>query len=92
MDNKTTTVVSKLLEYFEQQLRIQRTSNIKYSTEEALLDAVDVCKNAIKVERQQIEEAYQSGGTNALKYIRDYPIYVTKEEYYNQKYTQKNQN
>lgn len=43
-------------------------------------------------ERQQIEEAYQSGGTNALKYIRDYPIYVTKEEYYNQKYTQKNQN
>ena len=46
----------------------------------------------LEKERQQIEEAYQSGGTNALKYIRDYPIYVTKEEYYNQKYTQKNQN
>ena len=33
MDNNGTTVVSKLIEYFEQQLRIQRTSNIKYSTE-----------------------------------------------------------
>ena len=29
MDNNGATVVSKLIENFEQQLRIQRTSNIK---------------------------------------------------------------
>lgn len=43
-------------------------------------------EQAIAKERQQIEEAYQSGGRNALKYPRDYPRHVTKEEYFNQTY------
>ena len=43
-------------------------------------------------ERQQIEEAYQSGGRNALKYPRDYPRHVTKEEYFNQTYQNTQQN
>ena len=91
MDNNGTTVVSKLIEYFEQQLRIQRTSNIKYSTEEALLDAVDVCKNAIKVERQQIEEAHQNGfycGNDVANGLL--PEHSSSSDYYNQTYTQNN--
>jgi len=81
MDKKQTTIMSKMVEYFEQQLSIQRTSNIKYSTEEALLDAVDVCKNAIKIERQQIEEAFVAGderGTNNIPF--------NAEQYFNQTY------
>ncbi len=40
--------LSKLIEYFEQQLRLQRSSEIKYTTEDALVDAIDVCKNIVK--------------------------------------------
>ncbi len=51
-----------------------------------------VTQEALKKERQQIEEAYQSGGRNALKYPRDYPRHVTKEEYFNQTYQNTQQN
>lgn len=40
--------LEKLIEYFEQQLKMQRESQIKYTGEEAYFDAVDVCKNALK--------------------------------------------
>lgn len=44
--------LEKLIEYFEQQLNLQRSSEIKYTGEEAYFDAVDVCKNALKSLRQ----------------------------------------
>ncbi len=40
--------VHKLKEYFEQQLSLQRSSEIKYTGEEAYFDAVDVCNNTLK--------------------------------------------
>jgi len=40
--------LEKLLEYFEQQLNLQRSGEIKYTGEEAYFDAVDVCKNELK--------------------------------------------
>jgi NTP pyrophosphatase (non-canonical NTP hydrolase) len=53
MINKT--AIQKLIEYFEQQLSLQRSSEIKYTTEEALVDAIDVCKNAQKT--KEIEQS-----------------------------------
>jgi len=43
------TVVQELKEYFEQQLRLQISSKIKYTAEEALLDAIQVCENAFYI-------------------------------------------
>ena len=49
------TAIQELIEYFEQQLRLQCSGEIKYTTEEALLDAIEVCKNAqITKEKEQI--------------------------------------
>lgn len=48
-----------LIEYFEQQLRLQRESKIKYTGEEAYFDALDVCKNTLKAKQPtplQVEE------------------------------------
>lgn len=46
--------LEKLIEYFEQQLKLQRESKIKYTGEEAYFDSVDVCKNALKALRKGI--------------------------------------
>ena len=48
--------IEKLINYFEQQLRLQRSSEIKYTGEEAYFDAVDVCKNALKSDISQPKE------------------------------------
>lgn len=53
--------ITTLLEYFEQQLSLQRESHIKYTGEEALVDAIDVCKNIKSVEVQQIKDAFNQG-------------------------------
>lgn len=50
--NNMENTLEKLIEYFEQQLRSQRESDIKYTGEEAYFDSVDVCKNALKALRQ----------------------------------------
>ena len=56
------TVLQELIKYFEQQLSLQRESNIKYTGEEAFFDALEVCKNAFKTkEKQQIIDAYNQG-------------------------------
>ncbi len=56
------TAVGGLIEYFEQQLRLQRSSEIKYTTEEALVDAIDVCKNTQRtIEKKQIMDAHDNG-------------------------------
>lgn len=47
------TAIQELKEYFEQQLRLQRRSEIKYTTEEALVDAIEVCRNAITTKEKQ---------------------------------------
>ncbi len=59
MANKT--AARMLMEYFSQQLRLQRDSKFKHTTEEALVDAIDVCRNAIEVEKKQIAYAYNAG-------------------------------
>lgn len=60
MSNKT--ALKELIEYFEQQLRLQRSSEIKYTTEEALVDVIQVCKNAQKTkEKEQLINAYNQG-------------------------------
>jgi hypothetical protein len=74
------TAVEHLIEYFEQQLRLQRESKIKYTAEEAYIDALDVCKNAYNTkEKQQIIEAYNEGHV-ANKYKAD------SEQYYNEQF------
>lgn len=55
------TAISGLIEYFEQQLRLHRSSEIKYTTEEALVDAISVCNNSKPKEKEQNEEAYKKG-------------------------------
>lgn len=56
------TVVKELLEYFEQQLRLHRSSEIKYTTEEAWVDAINIYKNALKTkEAEQIKAAFNQG-------------------------------
>jgi hypothetical protein len=40
--------LEKLIEYFEQQLRLQRSNEIKYTAEDAYIDVIDVCKNVLK--------------------------------------------
>lgn len=84
MDNKQTTVLAKLVEYFEQQLRIAKERKIKYKEEDALSDAIDVCKRAIKMERKQM--------IDFAKYCSKNTDYATSyEDCYNQTYTQKQQ-
>jgi len=57
------TAMQELKSYFEQQLSLQQThGEIKQSTEDTLLDAIEVCKNIINTkEKQQIIEAHESG-------------------------------
>lgn len=55
------TAIQKLIEYFQQQLDLQKTSEIKYTTEEAFVDAIDICKNSLKIEKEQIKEAFNVG-------------------------------
>jgi predicted DNA-binding protein YlxM (UPF0122 family) len=52
MENKT--IVQQLKGYFEQQLSLHEDGEIKYTTKEALEDAVEVCKKAISVEKKQL--------------------------------------
>ena len=60
MSNKNKTVVAELIEYFEQQLSLHRSSEIKYTTEEALVDAIQICKNALKTkEKSQIINTFK---------------------------------
>jgi len=77
MDNKQTTI-QKLMSAIEKDVKTKVRIPISFFYE--------MLKDALPKERQQIEEAYQSGGRNALKYPRDYPRHVTKEEYFNQTY------
>lgn len=63
-------VIEKLIVYFEQQLSLQRSSEIKYTGEEAYFDAVDVCKNAIKIKNRQPKE--DKSLREALEWILDF--------------------
>lgn len=56
------TVLQELIKYFEQQLSLQRESNIKYTGEEAFFDALEICRNAFKTkEKKQLINAYNKG-------------------------------
>jgi hypothetical protein len=60
MSNKT--VLENLKEYFEQQLSLHSSGEIKYTTEEVLIDAIQVCHNAKETkEREQIEKVFADG-------------------------------
>jgi len=61
------TATQHLVNYFEQQLRLQRSSEIKYTTEEALIDAISVCKNAIEVEKSNIIQAFEDASLDVDK-------------------------
>lgn len=76
MDNKT--AITELMEIVEMDANngVEISMGVFYK----------MLQDALPKERQQIEEAYQSGGRNALKYPIDYPRHVTKEEYFNQTY------
>ena len=78
------TVISELIEYFEQQLRLHRSSEIKYTTEEAWCDAIGICNNSIKIEKQQIKDANIAGmefiPCDTNRYEED------SENYYSQTY------
>jgi hypothetical protein len=72
------TAVQELKLYFEQQLSIHLSNEIKYTTKEALSDAIQICENCINTkEKQQIIDAYidgvtgDSGAVNAEQYYNE---------------------
>ena len=69
------TAMQELKKYFEQQLKLHINNEIKYTTEEALVDAIQVCKNAINTkEKEQIIDACDI----------DKRSYDNAEQYYNE--------
>ena len=83
------TAISKLINYFEQELRLHKTGEYKFTVEEKLFDAIEVCKNAIKLEKQQIKDAYNQGyregelnGELADPEHKDISEFVNAEQYY----------
>jgi hypothetical protein len=94
MSNKT--AIQELIEYFEQQLRLQRSSEFKYTTEEALVDAIQVCKNAQKTkEKGQIKNAFNQGyrdgeiDSQSMANDKDVSAFENAENYYNNKFNNK---
>jgi len=78
------TAMQEAILYFEQQLSLQRTSKIKYTTEEALVDAIQVCKNAANtIERNQIIDAYDNGWNIGFQKRN----FDSGEKYFNNTYT-----
>ena len=81
------TAIQELKEYFEQQLRLQRNSEIKYTTEEALVDAIQLCQNAINTKEK---EQLISFGYTQIQYvdaeIGDCICKKLPEEIYNETY------
>jgi hypothetical protein len=80
------TPIQELKEYFEQQLRLYRNSEIKYTTEEALVDAIQVCQNATTKEQQAFEDAFEAGQENWLKEVGETGVIMNGKDYYNQTY------
>jgi len=77
------TAETELKLYFEQQLRIHLSNEIKYTTEKALLDAIEICENCINTkEKQQIIEAHNKG-ENIL------PPNESGQQYYNETFKNK---
>jgi predicted secreted protein len=89
------TVVSELISYFQQQLRLQRESKFKYTGEEAFVDAIDICKNAFATkEKQQIKDAFNHGyregfsdGNSWYENEKDVSEYEDAENYYKSTYS-----
>lgn len=91
MSNKT--AIQELVEYFGQQLRLQRSSEIKYTTEEALVDAIQVCQNTIRTkEKEQIKSAFNQGyrdgeiDSQSMANEEDISSFENAENYYNNKF------
>lgn len=90
------TVLQELIEYFEQQLALQRESNIKYTGEEAFFDALDICKNAYSTkEKQQIKDAFNQGyregftdGNNWSENEKDVAEFEDADNYYKNKFVE----
>lgn len=79
------TPIQELKEYFEQQLRLHRNSEIKYTTEEALVDAIQVCQNATTKEQQAFEDAFDDGVSEGELRRDGFPS-EDGRDYYNQTY------
>jgi predicted DNA-binding protein YlxM (UPF0122 family) len=88
MENKT--IVQQLKGYFEQQLSLHEDGEIKYTTKEALIDAVEICEKSIAVEKKQLVdfhiEVMKDGLISEGNYEwndKDLPIFEkqTKETY-----------
>ena len=89
------TAMHKLIEYFEQQLSLQKNSQIKYTGGEAYFDALDVCKNALKEEKLQWTGAYVQAKmeNHTMPYGVEYLNKVAKaeeeaERHYNETFNQ----
>jgi len=86
MSNRKT-AIQELKEYFEQQLMFQRSGEIKYTTEEVLIDAIQVCQNAINTKEK---EQLISFGYTQIQYIDaeigDCIYKKVPEEIYNETY------
>ncbi len=65
---------SKLEEYFEQQLNLVKTGTIKYTGEEAFMDALDVTKNYFRTATQLSSQ--QMRWVKASERLPDYDIPV----------------
>jgi hypothetical protein len=81
------TAIQELKEYFEQQLRIQRSSEIKYTTEETLVDAIQVCQNAINTKEKEQLIAFGYAQIQEIdSELGDLIYKKVPEEIYNQTY------
>ena len=85
---KVETIITELVNYFEQQSSLQR--DINYTGEEAFSDALEICKNALIIEKQQIKDAFDEGyrqgfhdGVCSVENGKDISEYEDAENYYN---------
>jgi hypothetical protein len=83
MSNKT--AIQELKEYFEQQLRLHKKGEIKFTTEKAFLDAIQICQNAYNTkEKKQIKNAYSKALSNHSFYGELSIHKQESEKYYNE--------
>lgn len=60
------TAITELIEYFQQQKKLQDDPKFIGSGREAYDDAIEVCNNALEKEKEQIVNAYSEGNRNGL--------------------------
>lgn len=78
------TPIQELKEYFNQQLRLKISGEIECTSDEVLIDAIQLCENCIKTkEKEHIKKAWIHGDVRSplkLKHINN------AENYYKETY------